>query len=216
MLKLSYSHANYLRNQPESGMGYQNVEATTFDNKIKRGTAYNAELLVFGDEPRDMLRTASFRRLIELSQTSAGEIRDLRLLPRRTITTLSKEAATKAGGATEAAEEKTKEGEVFKRFVAYEKDIRLQEDKSWSAGTFATTEEDAKNVNSGKEAVARYALPNPEPASYRFTGKPKKETVIQRGTVAPANNQPGGGVEVFFKNGTQPNTVTGPEKIKDE
>src|SRR5438046_109668 len=136
MLKLSYSHANYLRNQPESGMGYQNVEAATFDNKTKRGTVYNAELLVFEDEPRNMLRTASFRRLIELSQTSAGEIRDLRVLPRRTITTLSREADVKACGAKEATEEKTKEGEVLKRFVAYEKDIRLQDDNSWSAGTF--------------------------------------------------------------------------------
>jgi hypothetical protein len=58
-------------------------------------------------------------------------------------------------------------------------------------------------------------LPNPAPASYVFTGKPKKDTVIQRGIAQPAYGQPGGGVEVYFKNGTQAGTVTGPDKIPD-
>jgi hypothetical protein len=71
-------------------------------------------------------------------------------------------------------------------------------------------------VKTGTEAVARYALPNPQPASNVFTGKPDKDTVIQKGTVAPDFGQPGGGVEVFFKNGTQPKTVTGPVHIPDK
>ena len=68
----------------------------------------------------------------------------------------------------------------------------------------------------GKAAVARYALPNPAPASNVFTIKPHKDTVIQHGIVEPANDQPGGGVEVLFRDGTQPGTVTGPDKIPDE
>ncbi len=81
---------------------------------------------------------------------------------------------------------------------------------------YATTEEDAKNVRTGKEAVARHALPKPAPASNVFTIKPRKDTVIQRGIVEPAYGQPGGGVEVIFTDGTQAGTVTGPEKIPDE
>jgi hypothetical protein len=92
----------------------------------------------------------------------------------------------------------------------------VQPDGSLSPGSYATTEEDAKNVKTGKEAVARYALPNPEPASYKFTICPDRDTVIQYGIVQPAYGQPGGGVEVLFKEGTQPRTVTGPEKIPDE
>src|SRR5207244_3012413 len=156
---------------------------------------------------------------VESAPTSAGEIRTLRVFERSRMTTLSREAvmkAVKAGPAKDAPEEKTKEGEVFKRFVAYATDVRVRDGGSWRDGTYATTEDDAKKVTTGKEAVARYALPNPEPASYRFTGKPKKDTLVQRGTVEPAYGQPGGGVEVFFKDGTRPNTVTGPEKIKDE
>ena len=71
-------------------------------------------------------------------------------------------------------------------------------------------------MRTGKEAVARYALPNPKPASNVFTIKPPKDTLIQHGIVEPANDPPGGGVEVLFKDGTQPGTVTGPEKIPDE
>ena len=118
--------------------------------------------------------------------------------------------------AKDAPVEKTKEKEVFKRFTAYENDRRINPDGSLLPGTYATTEEDAKNVRTGKEAVARYALPNPKPASNKWTIKPWKDTLIQYGIVEPANDQPGGGVEVLFKDGTHAGTVTGPEKIPDE
>ena len=75
-------------------------------------------------------------------------------------------------------------------------------------GTYATTEADAKNVKTGLEAVARYALPNPKPAVYVFTVKPLKDTPIQRGIVEPEFGQPGKGVEVLFCDGTAARTVT--------
>jgi hypothetical protein len=88
---------------------------------------------------------------------------------------------------------------------------------TFGAGAFRrSSSEDAKNVKTGKDAVARYALPNPAPASNVFTVRPNKDTDIQRGIVEPAFGQPGGGVEVIFTNGTQPKTVTGPMKIPDE
>jgi len=52
MLRLTDSNTRALLAQPESGMGYQVVEATLSDNKTKRGVAYNAELLLFEEEPR--------------------------------------------------------------------------------------------------------------------------------------------------------------------
>jgi hypothetical protein len=105
---------------------------------------------------------------------------------------------------------------VFKRFSAYPNDRRVASDGSLLSGTYATTEQDAKNVKTGKDAVARYALPDPAPASNVITVRPNKDTDIQRGIVEPAFGQPGGGVEVIFTNGTQPKTVTGPIKIPDE
>lgn len=204
-------------------MGYQLVEATLPDNKTRRGVAYNAELLLFEEEPRKVMLTASYASLLESARSGVGEIKALRVVPRAMPTTLSagvRESSAayekKAGPAKNATPEKTKAGEVFKRFSAYKNDRRVMPDGSLRAGTYATTEEDAKNVKTGKDAVARYALPNPQPASYVFTIRPDKDTVIQSGIVEPAYGQPGGGVEVIFTNGTQPKTVIGPEKIPDE
>ena len=112
--------------------------------------------------------------------------------------------------------EKTKEGEIFKLFTAYEHDRRIKSNGSLLAGTHVTTETDAMTVRSGKQAVSRYSLPNHKPASYLFTVKPHKDTAIQRGIVEPTDHQPGGGQEVVFAEDTQPGTVTGPEKIADE
>jgi len=42
MFKLNSTLQCLLLNQPESGMGYQIVEAVTADHKTKRGIAYNA------------------------------------------------------------------------------------------------------------------------------------------------------------------------------
>ena len=105
---------------------------------------------------------------------------------------------------------------MFKRFSAYQNDRRDRPDKSLSPGSYATTEADARNVRTGAEAVARYALPDPKPASYVVTVRPNAATSIQTGTVAPAFGQPGGGVEVIFPAGTQPATVTGPTKLPDQ
>lgn len=222
MLKLNLDLQVQLLKQPESGMGYQIVKAVTSDYDIKRGIAYNAELLLFEEEPRTMLR-ASYRSLLDEAKISTGEIRSLYVVTDVASTSSAyvlRETSTrherKAGPAKDAPEEKTEENEVFKRFSAYEKDNRVTSDGKLLPGTYATTEEDAKNAPTGKAAVARYALPNPKPASNVFTIKPLKDTVIQYGIVEPANDQPGGGVEVIFKEGTHAGTVTGPKKIPDE
>lgn len=225
MLKLNDSETRTLLNQPETGMGYQLVEATLRDNKTERGIAYNAELLFLGTETQNYLRTLSYPQVLKLAQSSGSEIKSLRVLtPREAATSLSAgmrdaygAVKKKAAPAKDAPTEKTKADEVFKRFSAYENDRRVTADGGLLPGSYATTEEDAKNVRTGKDAVARYALANPEPASYRFTIKPKKDTDIQRGTVEPANGQPGGGAEVIFPKGTDAKTATlPPDKIPDE
>ena len=80
-------------------------------------------------------------------------------------------------------------------------------------GTYATTEEDAKHVKTGRDAVKRYALPNPKPAVYVFTIDPPLRTTLKRGVAQPAYGQPGGRVEVIFVNGSPDKTVTGPAQI---
>ncbi|HUJ10749.1 MAG TPA: hypothetical protein VL171_12040 [Verrucomicrobiae bacterium] len=242
MLKLASNHADYLLSQPESGMGYQLVEVTFRSDKrpeaviyeakgvqatvpvarTQQAVVYNAELLLL-DREQPLLKQAAYGSLLESAKNSAEWISELRFLPDARPsrqTAMAMESSGKYGKTTgpakDAPPEKTKDGEVFKRFSAYSNDRRVTADGGLLPGTYATTEEDAKNVKTGKEAVARYALPNPTPASYVFTIRPHTDTVIQYGIVQPAYGQLGGGVEVIFTVGTQRNTVTGPLKIPDE
>ena len=111
----------------------------------------------------------------------------------------------------------TELAEIFKRFSAYANDNRVTSGMGLTPGTFATTKEDADaNVKTGSDAVARYALPSSKPASNVFTITPAQDTEVKRGTTQPANNQPGGGVEVIFVNGLPDGTVTGPVTIPDK
>jgi len=111
----------------------------------------------------------------------------------------------------------TEYGEIFKRFSAYANDRRITSGKGLTPGTFATTKEDADaSIKTGADAVSRYALPNSKPASNVFTISPPKDTDLKRGVAQPANNQPGGGVEVIFVNGLPDNTVSGPIVIPDK
>jgi len=57
MIKLDIDFQVQLLKQPESGMGYQIVEVVTSGYKTKSGIAYNAELLLFEEEPRVLLNS---------------------------------------------------------------------------------------------------------------------------------------------------------------
>lgn len=127
------------------------------------------------------------------------------------------EFSAKSEEAKDAMVTLTVTDEVFKRFSPYAKDRRVTAAMGLLGGTFATTGEDADlYIKTGMDAVARYALPSDKPASNVFTIKPPGDTDVQRGTVAPANNQPGGGVEVIFVNGSPDGTVSKPIKIQDK
>lgn len=227
MLRLEPSFIDDLLNQAESGMGYQIVQATMDDDQTKRGMAFNSEVLLFDDES-----FGDFSRHFQLFEytTALCELRPsgqwvkaLRVIPQasgRQQTASVNESAPpydkQTGGAADAPREETKAGEAFRRFSAFPNDRRIRPDGGVYPGTYATTAEDGDKVKTGQEAVAQYALPNPMPASYKFTIEPHEDTVIQKGIVQPAYGQPGGGVEVIFTTGTDANTVSGPEKIPDK
>ena len=119
--------------------------------------------------------------------------------------------------ADEAPVTLTVANEVFKRFCAFANHRRVTPGKGLRPLTFATTQEDADgNIKTGTDAVKRYALPDPAPASNVFTIKPPQDIDLKRGTTQPAYNQPGGGVEVIFVNGSPDGSVSGPVKIPDK
>src|ERR1039458_4464295 len=87
MLRLSDTLKRSLLTEPETGMGYQRVEATLRDNKTERGIAFNAELLVLDDETQVTRRmypnTNPYTILLKgCAQCTGNEIKALRVLPR--------------------------------------------------------------------------------------------------------------------------------------
>ncbi len=140
--------------------------------------------IIHKQQPRTTLKAANFARLLAEAKSSLDEIRSLRVLPRAMAGELAeavKEPAAsygqKTGPTKDAPPEKTKAGEVFKRFCAFADDRRILPDGGLRPGTYATTEKDAGNVKTGRQAVARYALPDPRPASHRFTIELRENTI---------------------------------------
>lgn len=208
--------------QPESGMGYQNVAIELRNGETRYGTTFNAEFLLYSGESPDLLEKISEPsdrlRMLEERQLGVGEeILSLRVLPSEADASArvreSSSSTQSSSGASEAPVEQLQTEEKFKRFSAYANDRRVTASGALLPGTYATTEQDAKHVKTGRDAVKRYALPNPAPAVHVFTIKPPLKTRLQRGVARPAYGQPGGGVEVIFVNGSPNNTVTGPAQI---
>ncbi len=223
MFRLSDTETNQLLEEAETGMGYQLVEVTRRDNTMQRGFAYNAELVLVDTEPRRLMLADSYARLLEEAPGTVGEIKSIRVVGEGASILVADQVhdsdnpyGALHGPASGAPFGTTRQGETFTRFSAYRNDRRITPAGRLRAGTYATTEQDAEHVKTGAEAVARYALANPQPASHVFTIHPSEGTVMQRGLVHPAHGQPGGGVEVIFTNGTQPKSVTGPERIPDQ
>jgi hypothetical protein len=213
MIRLDKRSIEKLRREPESGMGYQNVEVEYSDHQLGRGIAYNAQLVVFEDEKKPEFKAGGFESVLEATRESTTPILEVRVVATKRASAVSEKTATDSSEAKDAPLTATARSEEFKRFSAYAADIRLLPNGSWAPSTYATTAADAVHVKTGSQAVARYALPTPTPATNVFTSRPHAGTPIKRGTVAPAFGQPGGGVEVIFPTGTQAGTTTGPVSI---
>jgi len=209
MLKLLDEHSALLLLQPESGMGYQVVEATSVDDKKRECVVYNAELLIYSEELERVEKGLSYKLLLEKTASFSYGIKDLRV-----ISSFWKFASiAESQGAAQSPIKYTGKNEIFKRFSAYEKDNRITLSRGLLPWTYATTEDDAKHVRTGMDAVARYALPNPDPAIYVFVIRPPEDTEVKRGIVQPANSQHGGGIEIIFTKGSPDNTVSLPYTI---
>jgi hypothetical protein len=227
---------SWLSTQPEYAMGYQKVTATLDDGSSARGIVFNSQVFVKETEDSSLVVREEWSEVLKEAGKSTRSIKAVQLIPRppetlrgvkriamaKNATTLFNEsydfpAKSDVGPAKDAIETPSITGEVFKRFSAYADDRRVTEKKGLTNGTFATTKEDADAfVNTGSDAVKRYALENKKPASNVFTIQPPEETSLKRGIVAPAYGEPGGGVEVIFVNGSPDGTVTGPETIPDK
>ena len=223
MFRLTEKHREFFLSKPESGMGYQCIQQTDYD-VTKKYIVFNADLLVRFEELEQLREYASKYASYDafLSQeydyldSSVKEIVDTqRLELRNRQDFLGSTHGKKPHNPVQVLRGLTKDYEGFKRFSAYKNDRRITDQRGLREGTYVTTVNDVGVVPSGLGAVARYALPNPWPAVYVSTVTPPGSTPIEYGTVQPAFYQSGGGIEVFFRDGTPNGTVSGPYMITE-
>lgn len=213
-----------LRNQlldiPETGMGYQIIRGLNETTRsTKRYVVYNAELIVDLDNDFDANRRKIISEgylsikqkapYLELSrirldlQSSVKELRSINELKKKT-----KGRASGGSGAIDNPKENANGSEIFVRLSAYEDDKRIDfVNMKLKNGSYTTTSNDylaCKNNND--DPVDRYALPNNENIRWVFSIRPKVNDKLQRGIVQPAFGHDGGGIEVYFEDGTSNGT----------
>lgn len=221
MYKLTTELRQKLISLPETGMGYQIVNAKFYDWSYKECIVINSSII----EPTNN-RTAVelFKALLnedlnsfEKNERATNLIIDVSLKIRTNVSLegFLREQKSSGTGADKQSETETKYGEKFVRFSHFENDNRIDKtNMSVVPGTYATTFEDASYcVKNRINPISRYALPNNLSIEYAFHIHPLTGTKLKRGIVEPANNQIGGGLEVIFTKGTTAKTVVKVEKL---
>ena len=201
---------------PETGMGYQLIEAITSSNKEYREfVVFNAELIIERNDQYNVNRRKLITEgLLEL-KTDAPFLflKSIKLKGRLSLTTprmltenkLSENGRTSGGnGAIDSSIVYPDGEQEFVRLSAYENDKRIDfENNCLLKGTYTTTLLDYYSCrNNNDDPVDRYALPNSESIKWAFYVKPKTYDGYRFGVVQPANNKQGGGLEALFENGT--------------
>ncbi len=221
--KLYNSDSKTLQSLPETGMGYQVVEAKQYNRtQLRKFIVYNSELVIDDDiELKGYQRRVindGFSNTLKNSPELMLETNSIRVLKeievKQHFKSLSeskksnKKRQSGGKGATDSAKEFAKGSEVFVRISAYEDDKRIDfENKKLKPGSFTTTEQDYKDcVSTSDDPIDRYALPNDETIKWAFYIKPISLDILQRGIVQPAFDHEGGGIEVYFEYGTSNDT----------
>jgi hypothetical protein len=201
---------------PESGMGYQLIDARRAGRYNKdRFIVYNSELIVeydayFEDYKRD-IKLQSYERLVSISSYLALD--SVTLVSRNTLYSLrmfteaTMHSKGRKSGGTGAIENDPIIGngiDVFVRLSAYADDKRIDfVKKRLKDGSYTTTLEDYLTCKKyDDDPIDRYALPNDEKIKFAFYIKPEKYDRYRPGIVQPANKHNGGGIEALFDNGT--------------
>lgn len=222
---------------PETGMGFQLVEARMLDQiapllvfNCKHAVDLGQIGLVPGDDPATVLRNGL--RIIETLKTqpietifAAPQPKIIRLLNAR-IGSISQQSGSAVPASLLIALQSSlvkhvhlSANRTFHRFSAFNPDRRVDPlTGSFLPGTYATPDSEVPYVPTGFVAVGRFALPNSLPASFHYEIEAPIGTDVDFGTVAPAFGQAGGGVEAYFANGVTNSKVppTPVSKMPDE
>ena len=210
--RLTVSQEHEFLRLPETGMGYQIIEAAkTGSYSRERYIVLNSEIAIEMNGMEEYLismvllqGTEACKRNLEFIQLNS-----IQLINNKLFRDIVKEPENKKDkGAIDNPVENANGEEVFVRLSAFDNDRRVdKENRCLRPGSFTTTEADylvCKYLND--DPVERYALPNNDEIKWAFYIQPDKTDTLQRGTVQPANGKRGGGKEAYFDKGTAKGT----------
>jgi hypothetical protein len=194
--RLSPSQEKELLSQPETGMGYQAIEAQLpgIDMKAKF-IVLNAELAVELNEAAPLCVKEIARDGIEKVLSKAMDFRW-----RITKVILHDYELKPVSVANDMKVENPDGGEIFVRRSIYENDKRIDAvNKCLRPGSFTTTLPDSiKYKHSSEDPLIQLAMDHGVRGQWGFHVQPKRNDSLQRGKANPQT----GAKEVFFKNGT--------------
>jgi hypothetical protein len=221
IFRLSEDSEAAVRNEPETGMGFQIVFAQTNEGHSGRFLVLES-LLLIPAERRDVLldalqELAAVAADVDIEEVS-GETVTFRIPPVVMETRLPNPAVDQNLPAAVASaynqapifsktalvlERRKSDPLAFVRFSARRRDPRVTLGSGdFAPGTYAVPWSELPMVPSGFAAVGRYALPNPFAARYAYPIV-TSTTPHLIGAAAPNFAQAGGGVEVLFPQGAQ-------------
>lgn len=204
--KASAELSNEFLKYPESGMGYQYLHFYHENDLIPQYyLVLNGQVFSTLDNASYMLSKVKEKNYdINMLYFSAyktvllSEVKDI------------KQSNPKEGSAANNPKQEA-DGEMkFVRLSPYRNDLRVDEDKKClKPGSYTTTYRDyLKCKEICCNPTERYALPSKESVKWEFHVTPKKGDEFRLGTVQPDYDQPGGGEEALFDDGTSENTLT--------
>jgi hypothetical protein len=206
LYKLFSNQQEELRALPETGMGYQLIEARLRGEYSKKGfIVLNGELVVENDYLRkDNLREI-FSKGFDVSVRNAHSIDliEIKLINESRLFDVFEDSGSKSS-AKDTAIVYPDGITYYVRLSAYEDDKRIdKKNNRLLPGSYTTTKADyEKCVNGKDDPVERYALPNEEKIEWAFHLLPIVKDGYRYGVVQPEFGKKGGGKECFFENGT--------------
>ena len=206
--KLSATQENDLLKLPETGMGYQVIEATKSGSyNREKFLVLNSEVVIeMNGNEADNVRKVIIEGIMAFKASAnfitLNSISVLREMQFRNVVNESKNENER--GAIENPVVNANGEEIFVRLSAFDNDRRVDKiNKCLRSGSYTTTMDDYLTCKAtNDDPVERYALPKNDEIQFAFHIQPKNTDTLQRGIVQSAYGKQGGGKEAYFAKGT--------------
>jgi hypothetical protein len=210
--RVTDSQENEFLKLPETGMGYQIIEAAKSGSfSRERYIVLNSEIAIEMNGMEEYLISMVLLQGTEACKKNLEfiQLKSIQLISNKLFRDIVKEPENKKEkGAIDNPVVFANSEEIFVRLSAFDNDRRVdKENKCLRPGSFTTTHDDYFACKYSKDdPIERYALPNNDEIIWAFYIKPDKSDTLQLGTVQPANGKRGGGKEAYFEKGTAKGT----------